>query len=256
MDNAHIVSPFYYTKPVPQLAALAGAGAEVQEPALGGDIQADLMRIQAPIADAVSIAARSGRRPVLTCGDCCAAIGVVAGLQRAGIDPTLVWLDAHGDFNTWETSPSGFLGGMPLAMIVGRGDLTMPGAVGLRSLAEDRVVLTDARDLDPGERAALEASGVRHVPDTATLLDTDLPEGPLYVHFDTDILPAEDAPAMNYPVRGGAPPATVKAVLARFAASGRVVAASMSAWNPDLDGDGATERLCRDAFEALVGDDG
>jgi arginase len=118
------------------------------------------------------------------------------------------------------------------------------------------VVLTDARDLDPGERAALEASGVRHVPDTATLLDTDLPEGPLYVHFDTDILPAEDAPAMNYPVRGGAPPATVKAVLARFAASGRVVAASMSAWNPDLDGDGATERLCRDAFEALVGDDG
>jgi arginase len=91
MDNAHIVSPFYYTKPVPQLAALAGAGAEVQEPALGGDIQADLMRIQAPIADAVSIAARSGRRPVLTCGDCCTAIGVVAGLQRAGIDPTLVW---------------------------------------------------------------------------------------------------------------------------------------------------------------------
>jgi arginase len=59
-------------------------------------------------------------------GDCVATMGVLAGLHDAGITPTLIWFDAHGDFNTWETTPSGFLGGMPLAMIVGRGEQTMP----------------------------------------------------------------------------------------------------------------------------------
>lgn len=54
-------------------------------------------------------------------GDCLAPIGVLAGLQRRGIDPILYWFDAHGDFNTWETIESKFLGGMPLAMITGRG---------------------------------------------------------------------------------------------------------------------------------------
>lgn len=62
------------------------------------------------------------------------------GLQRAGIDPNLIWFDAHGDFNTWETTSSGFPGGMPLAMIVGKGEQTMPEAVGLRDLPEGQVI--------------------------------------------------------------------------------------------------------------------
>ena len=59
--------------------------------------------------------------PVVISGDCMVAIGVLAGLQARGIDPTLLWFDAHGDFHTWETTASGFLGGMPLAMVSGRG---------------------------------------------------------------------------------------------------------------------------------------
>ncbi len=55
-------------------------------------------------------------------GDCVASLGVAAGLQRAGIEPSVAWLDAHGDFNTWETTPSGFMGGMPLAVLAGLGD--------------------------------------------------------------------------------------------------------------------------------------
>lgn len=88
---------------------------------------------QALAADVADVAAQ-GDRPVAYTGDCCATIGVLAGLQRAGIAPTLIWFDAHGDFNTWETSPSGFLGGMPLAMIVGRGEQTFLEATGATPL--------------------------------------------------------------------------------------------------------------------------
>ena len=84
-----------------------------------------MSQLHRPLADFIHKTIRQGDRPVSFAGDCCTTLGVVAGLQRADLNPTLIWLDAHGDFNTWETSPSGFLGGMPLAMMVGRGEQTM-----------------------------------------------------------------------------------------------------------------------------------
>src|SRR5512136_997268 len=92
-----------------------------------------------PLAEFTAQTVLHGDRPVSLAGDCCTPLGVLAGLQQAGLVPVLLWLDAHGDFNTWETTPSGFLGGMPLAMLVGRGDQTMAQAVGLRPLPESRV---------------------------------------------------------------------------------------------------------------------
>jgi arginase len=255
MKNAHIVSPFYIDQPVPRLAEIAHPGADVQQPPLdAADTQGRLSLIHELIADAVARAGAADERPVVVSGDCCATIGVMAGLQRAGIEPHFLWLDAHGDFNTWETSPSGFLGGMPLAMIVGRGELRMPPAVGLTSLPEERVTLVDGRDLDPEERIALAGSKVRHVRNAAALVEGGLPDGPLYVHFDTDILPAEEAPAMNYPVPGGPPSPVIRALFERLDATDRVVACSMSAWNPALDEDGSTERLCLDLFSVLTGE--
>ena len=192
--------------------------------------------------------------PVSIAGDCCTAIAVAAGVQRAGVDASLIWLDAHGDFNTWETSPSGFLGGMPLAMMVGRGEQTMCDAVGLESLKENRIILADGRDLDPLEAEAVRASEMVHVPDYADLLTMPLPDGPLYVHFDTDVIDCGQAQAFNYPAPGGPSVDLVNKVMQRLASTGRVVAASMSTWNPELDHDGATARVCMDAFRLLVAD--
>jgi arginase len=186
-------------------------------------------------------------------GDCCIAIPVLAGLQRAGIDPTLIWFDAHGDFNTWETTPSGFLGGMPLAMLVGRGEQRMSKAVGLRSLPEDQIILTDARDLDPGEGEAVAGSQITHLPDTAALLSYPLPDRPIWIHFDTDILRPEDASAMNYLTPGGPDVETLKAVFKDLAGTGRVIAVSVSAWNPDLDSDGKSRKVCMELLEILLG---
>src|SRR6185436_17512054 len=99
---------------------------------------------------------------VLT-GDCVTAVAVLAGLQRRGLDPAVVWFDAHGDFHTEATTTSGYLGGLPLAKVVGLSDLALPRALGMTPIAEDRAVLVDARDLDPGEVTALAASAVRQV---------------------------------------------------------------------------------------------
>ncbi len=157
-DHAKLdyIDPFFLDEPAPELEALAGTGWQLNKPVLpkGGKRQR-MSTLHHPIAAFVCKAARQGDRPVSIEGDCCTTLGVLAGLRREGLDPTLLWLDTHGDFNTWETTPSGFLGGMPLAMLTGRGDQTMAQAVGLQPFPESKMILCDGRDLDPEEKQAL-----------------------------------------------------------------------------------------------------
>lgn len=252
MTERYIITPHFINRPVPELADLARPGWTINDPGLDGDDEQTRMScLHKPLADFVADAAAAGDRPVSIMGDCCATIGVMAGLQRAGVEPTFLWFDAHGDFNTWDTTPSGFLGGMPLAMIVGLGDLTMNDAVGLKPFPSSRVVLTDGRDLDPGERELLDASDVVQIGDPTALLDGPLPEGPLYVHFDSDIINSEEAPAQAYPVPGGPSSDDLKKVFARLAGSGQVAAVSMTCWTPHLDEDGRSAEVCMSTFEAL-----
>ncbi len=253
MQDRTIVTPYFLERPVPQLADMAEPGWMVNDPGFSGDgEQVRLASTHRPIADFVADTLSAGDRPVSIAGDCCSTIGVMAGLQRAGVEPTLVWIDAHGDFNTWETSPSGFLGGMPLAMIVGLGEQTMPRSVGLTPHATSKVLLSDGRDLDPGEADLLNGSDVIVVPGLNDLMGM-LPDGPLYVHFDADVIDAREAPAHNYPVPGGPSSQQVQNVFARLGSTGRVVAASMSAWNPDFDQDGRTGALSMASFRTLLG---
>ncbi len=255
-ENRYILSPQFIGRPLPGLKVLAGRGWRLNEPPLaaaGDDPQARMGAIHRPLAAFVEATVREGGRPVSISGDCCSAIAVLAGLQRAGVAPKLIWLDAHGDFNTPETSPGGFWGGMPLAILVGRGDQTMARSLALTPLAERDVILADARDLDPGEDTALAASGLTHVRTIRELLAMTLPDGPVWVHFDTDILDAAEAPAQNYPVAGGPTSADMAALFDRLAQSGRVVAVSLSSWNPRLDEGRRCERLFMGLLKRLVG---
>ena len=176
--------------------------------------------VNEPIARFTEEAARAGDRPVCITGDCCAAIGALTGLQRAGIAPTLLWLDAHGDFNTPETTPSGYLGGMPLAMLTGRGDLEILDALGARAIDDDTVVLYDARDLDPLEREALAASRVTHLTSLEALEGFDFRGAPVHVHLDPDVLNPLDAPAMAYATPGGPRLAALSRALSRLTGRG------------------------------------
>jgi arginase len=165
------------------------------------------------VADAVAGAVEAGERPVVMSGDCTTSLGTVTGLQRAGIDPAIVWFDAHGDLNTLESSPSGYLGGVVLRLLLGYGRELIADRLGLRDVAEERVTLTDARDLDPGEADYLAGAAVRHLTNVNHLEEDTLPEGPIYLHLDLDVVAG--LPGALYPAPGGSPVAEVAAAVRR-----------------------------------------
>ncbi len=252
MPDRLIVTPYFLDAPLPELETLAPPGGRLNRPSLPeGKTLGRLALLHEPIAAFVADTLSRGERPVSIAGDCVAAIPVLAGLRRAGRDPSLLWLDAHGDFNTRETSPSGFLGGMPLAMLAGRGDQTLMKAAGLRPLAEDRIILCDGRDLDPEEARALAGSKVRRIARPRDLADVLDRISPLHVHIDTDIIDPAEAPAMSYPARGGPSAAELREAFRALAGKVRIVSISMSAWNPDLDRDGRTRAVCLSLLEIL-----
>ncbi len=199
----------------------------VQPPLPSGSPQERMGVLYRALADLVA----ATDRPVIYAGDCLSSIGVLAGLQRRGGDPSVLWFDAHGDFHTWETTPSRFLGGMPLAMLVGRGEQSIMVGAGAAPIDEARAILVDGRDLDATESVA--ASKVRHV--TLSTLEAAIPdEGNLYVHLDVDVVDPNEMPAVNYPSPGGPSLAEVASSLALLRSTGRVVAFSLSSWNPAL----------------------
>ena len=182
------------------------------------------LRVASLYTELAHLAARTAE-PLVYAGGCLAVIGVLAAFQRKGIDSTLYWFDAHVDFHTWETTPSKFLGGMPLLMFTGRGEQTIVEATGLRPIGDDRVVLVDARDLDRGEDEAVMHSNmtVMSISDVATL---DPAPGPIYVHVDDgDDGDPSDMPAVNYRAPNGPSAEAVSAPIEQITTSGRVVAA-------------------------------
>ena len=255
MSDRFILTPYFLDEPDLPLNDLAADDWRIVTADLAlGEPTARMGELYNALANEVAAALAAGERPVSIAGDCCATIGVMAGLQRAGVQSTLLWFDAHGDFNTWETTPSGFLGGMPLAMAVGQGEQTLLEVTGLRLLPPSRVVLVDGRDLNPGERENISRSGITHRPDITQLLwSRGIPNGPLYVHFDCDIINPDDAPAQNYPASGGPSAEVVKDVFRALAATDRIVAISVSLWEPSLDPDGHTQAVVQGALNALLG---
>jgi arginase len=213
------------------------------QPAADGGDWARLVPLYEPVAAAVAAATSM---PVVMSGDCITPLAVLAGLQRSGVDAALVWFDAHGDFHTEATTQSGYLGGLPLAKAVGRGDMTLPSALGLVALAEERAVLVDGRDLDPPEVEALSSSAVRRV--SLDDVADSLPKGPIHLHVDLDVLDPSILPGLRFPAHGGAALATLTRACADVSRLRDVAAVSIAAtWRPE-----ATDRARNDAAVAAV----
>ena len=223
----------------------------------------NLGSLYAMLAARVAALARSGCRPVSLAGDCVSSLGMLAGLQQAGQPPDRVlWLDAHGDFHTWSSTQTQYIGGMPLAMFVGRVD---PGpdprsqaaraclsTIGVQAYPQGQIVLADARDLDPGEREALLNSDILRC--TLNEVTGQLrPHERIYLHWDTDVIDdPHRLPALKYHVRRG-PSAADVAALFRVLRSCDIVAVSVSAWHAEQDGDNQTARACLELLDTLVG---
>jgi arginase family enzyme len=141
------------------------------------------------------------RFPILVSGDCSVALTTLPAVARHRPDAKVLWLDAHADFNTPDTTPSGFLGGMCLAGACGRWD----AGLGQDPVPPDRLVLCGVRDLDDGERESLERAKITVIGaalETLVYVVNALDDAPVYVHLDLDVLDPEVMPA-RYPSDGG-----------------------------------------------------
>jgi len=245
-----ILIPYHLDEHLPDLDVPVAADRTVAVESREGDAWSRMALLYEAVTATVAETVRNGGKPVVVSGDCTTSLGTVAGLQRAGIDPAIVWFDAHGDVQTLETTTSGYLGGIPLRILVGYRPELIATRLGLRAAAEERVLLVDARDLDPPEveyldRAAIRRSGVED-------LSADrLPSGPLYLHLDADVVRADELDGLRFPAAGGPGLPAVVEALRRVIGSGRVVAFGVACtWHP---GHGAAERIAR-PIETLVAD--
>jgi arginase len=217
--------------------ALIGAGHDVEEHRLtasgpsAGELRGGF-ELAAQIAAKCRAVSEAGAFPVIICGSCgVAALGAVAGL--GGADTGIVWMDAHPDLNTPETSGSGMFDGMALSTALGRCWTQMAGRItGLQPASPEHVLLFGARDIDPGEAEFIAARGIPA--DAAALPDLGRLSASrrVYVHLDMDVHDALAVRANNFAVPGGPSAETVRDALARIAQATPLAALSVTGLDP------------------------
>jgi arginase family enzyme len=179
----------------------------------------------------LALAAELPERPLILGGCCCSHVGAVEGLAARYDRLALVWVDAHGDLNTPESSPTGNLWGMPLRMILDSG-----------AVEPEDTILIGARNLDPPEEEHIEAIGLRT--DPAQLDDVLAGADGAYVAFDGDSLePGEIASFMPEP--DGLTLDEAETLLRRVAGKAPVLGAGFTAVLPDPANIGPLTRLSR-----------
>ena len=215
------------------------------------------MDVVRALAVAVRDVVARGDFPLVLAGVCSSCLGTVAGL---GSPPGLgvVWFDAHGDFNTPETTPTGFFDGMPLAMLTGSGWAGLRAGVdGLHPVDEANIVLVGARDLDPPEADRLEHSAVRLVPVGEPIepaLDALAARvHHVYVHVDLDVLDPSEGQANRFRAEGGPTAAEVAAAVDEIARRFTIRAATITAYEPAHDPEGTIPGAAVTIARRLVG---
>ena len=204
------------------------------------------------LAGEVAGALARGRMPLVLGGDHSVAIGTVGGVARhfrdQGLNVGLIWLDAHADMNTPETSPSGNIHGMPLACIVGMGPPALVGLLGFHPKAPPRnTVIVGLRDVDQLEKPHVKDSGVRaftmrdiderglrSVMEEAIALASGGTAG-FHLSLDMDFVDPQNAPGVGTPVRGGATYREAHLAMEMICDSGRMTSMEVVEVNPVID---------------------
>jgi arginase len=190
----------------------------------------DLRDSRAAIAAAgerLEAALEAGELPVLLASDCSICLSTLPALARREPDARVVWLDAHGDFNTPATTGSGFLGGMCLAAACGRWESGFGAGLDPR-----RAVMSDGRDLDPAEREEIERAGVSVVA-PAGVAEAVRGER-VFLHLDFDILDPEVMPA-GVPAPGGLSAGELRDLLSGLAGAAELVGVELTAFEAPED---------------------
>ncbi|UNX56201.1 arginase family protein [Georgenia sp. TF02-10] len=215
------------------------------------------------IAAAARSAHHEGRVPLLLSGNCSGTIGMLAALSAATSRRVgLVWLDAHGDFNTPDTDPYGFLDGQGLAMVVGRCWRTLTATVpGFTPLPERAVVLAGARDVDDQEAPALRDSGITwldpsQVRDMPTVQEAvqrlaDVADV-VHVHVDLDVHDPTIAPANGFAAPNGLTANEVHEVIRQLAESVPIASGTLASYDPSYDPAGRMRDIALDLLALIA----
>jgi arginase len=225
------------------------------------EIKAACALIAGRVGEALSL----GATPLVLGGDHSVALGTLGGLAAARGPGGVLWIDAHGDLNTPETSPTGNVHGMPLAAAIGHaGDAFASEAWPLPAVDPRRVAIVGARSFDGAERELLRDSkvsvftmteidrdGIEHVVEQA--LDRVSGDGFVHVSLDMDALDPEIAPGVGTPVRGGLTYREAHFAMELVAASGLVGSFEVVEVNPVLDRENETASLAVELVASAFG---
>jgi arginase len=223
------------------------------------------------VRDAVESALADGRLPILLGGDHCLAIGSIAGVARHCAERktplSVIWLDAHADFNTPETSPSGNIHGMPVAVVAGHGPealtrlghakpMLQPGhilQVGIRSVdhVEKRMVVESGLEVHDMRR--LDENGMRRTMERVLERVAQI-GGHLHVSFDVDFLEPSIAPGVGTTVPGGPTYREAQLCMEMIYDSGLMRSLDIMELNPAYDDHNKTAKLMVELIESLFGE--
>lgn len=231
---------------------------------------AEIGRVCQALHGLVLTALEAGAVPVVLGGDHSLAAGSVAASSQwvrrtTGKPIGLIWVDAHGDMNTPETTRTGNVHGMPLSALIGRGPDTLAALGDPPSVRPEHTVLLGVRDLDEREKAQIRAAGI-HV---FTMMDVDrlgiatvaeraiaiasAGTGGLHVSFDLDACDPALAPGVGTPVRGGFDYREAHLIMELVAAAHTMVALDLVEVNPTLDLRNQTAELAAELALSALG---
>jgi arginase len=215
------------------------------------------------VSGRVRRALADGEVPLVLSGNCNTSVGTLSGADPEGMG--VVWFDAHGEFNTPETTTTGFIDGMGLAIAVGHCWKAMArGVPGFSAVPEENVVMAGVREVDPAERERLDASGV-------TVVGADRMEkqglgalakaldalksrvGRVYVHLDLDVLNARKVGKANeFAAEGGPDAEELQAALGMVRERFEVAAFGIASYDPSFDADGRVLRAAVASAESMA----
>ncbi|HZW56173.1 MAG TPA: arginase [Nitrososphaerales archaeon] len=229
------------------------------------------------LSKAVSDSMEAGRFPLVLGGDHSIAIGTLAGARNALIDRVsrdmtkddfgVLWLDAHGDYNTPEITPSGNIHGMSLAISSGHGGKWFPSPPWpARAVDPKKIAIVGARQLDAEERLNLKKTGVRVfsmadidrlgmeavMSEALEIASSDGNSG-IHVSFDIDVVDPSEAPGVGTPVRGGITYREAHLAMEMIHESSRMMSLELVEVNPILDQQNATAELAVELILSSMG---
>jgi arginase len=224
---------------------------------------ATAFELQCLVSGRVRRADADGEFPLVISGNCNTAVGTLSGAGPEGLG--VVWFDAHGEFNTPETTTSGFIDGMGLAIAVGHCWKAMArGVIGFAAVPEENVVIAGVRVVDAAEQERLDASEIAVVGADgmekqglgaiATALDAlKTRVGRVYVHLDLDVLDANKVGKANeFAAEGGPDAEELQAALGMVRERFEVAAFGIASYDPSFDADGRVLRAAVASAESMA----